>query len=169
MILPILKYRDAVLETPGAAVTEFDDDLGRLVDDMFETMYAAHGVGLAAPQIGVSMRLFVMDCSAPDEPDRRVVMANPEILETDGLQRGSEGCLSVPGVHSDLPRPDRVRARGQSLDGAWFEIEVTGLEARCVMHECDHLDGKLYLDRLTPLKRDIAKRRIRKLQRQGDW
>ena len=169
MIIPIRKYRDDVLSRPASPVEAFDGDLRRLVDDMFETMYDAHGVGLAAPQIGVSTRLFVMDCAAPDDPPRRVVMANPEILETEGTQSGPEGCLSVPGCRSELSRPARVRARGQDLDGAWFEIDVEGLEARCVMHETDHLDGKLYLDRLTPLKRDIVRRRIRKLQRSGDW
>jgi peptide deformylase len=169
VILPILKYREEVLVTPAAAVTEFDDELHRLVDDMFQTMYDAHGVGLAAPQIGVSKRLFVMDCAGPEEPAHPVVMANPEILEADGEQSGPEGCLSVPGIFSELPRPDRVRARGQNVDGEWFEIEVTGLEARCVLHETDHLDGKLYVDRLTPLKRDIVKRKIKKRQRLGEW
>lgn len=169
MILPIRKYRDEVLATPAHPVESFDDELRRLVDDMFETMYDAPGVGLAAPQIGVSLRLFVMDCSTPDEPKERVVMANPEILETADTQAGQEGCLSVPGIYAELPRPARVRARGQDLDGNWFEIDTTGLEARCVMHECDHLDGTLYIDRLTPLKRDIVKRKIRKRQRFGDW
>ena len=169
MILPIRKYRDDVLLAPAAPVTDFDRELRRLVDDMFETMYEAHGVGLAAPQIGVSKRLFVMDCSTPERPAERIVMANPEILETDGAQPGTEGCLSVPGIYAELPRPDHVRARGQSVAGEWFEIDVRGLEARCVLHECDHLDGKLYIDRLTPLKRDIVKRKIRKRQRSGDW
>ena len=169
MILPILKYRDDVLAAVAAPVTEFDADLRRLVENMFETMYDAHGVGLAAPQIGVSKRLFVMDCAHGDEPAERVVMANPEILERSGDQGGPEGCLSVPGIFQELSRADHVRARGQNVDGEWFEIEVTGLAARCVQHECDHLDGKLYLDRLSPLKRDIVRRKIRKLQREGDW
>ena len=110
-----------------------------------------------------------MDCSKPDGPSERVVMANPEILETSGLQGGPEGCLSVPGIFQPLSRADRVRARGQNVDGEWFEIEVTGLEARCVLHEYDHLDGKLYLDRLSPLKRDIVRGKIRRLQRSGEW
>lgn len=169
MKIPIRKKGDAVLSTPAAPVTVFDAKLSRLVEDMFETMYHAHGVGLAAPQIGISRRLFVMDCAHGDEEPRRVVMANPEILETIGTQGGLEGCLSVPGVSSDLSRPERVRARGQNEKGEWFEIVVAWLEARCVMHETDHLDGKLYLDRLSPLKRDIARRKIRKLQRAGDW
>jgi peptide deformylase len=167
--IAIRKRGDAVLTTSAAPVTEFGKELAKLVEDMFETMYAAHGVGLAAPQIGISRRLFVMDCAHGDEAPRRVVMANPEIIEASGSQAGPEGCLSVPGVSSDLARPALVRARGQDVTGAWFEIEVEGLEARCVMHETDHLDGKLYLDRLTPLKRDIVRRKIRKLQRDGEW
>ncbi len=169
MILPIRKYREEVLVTPAVRVTTFDEELRRLIDDMFETMYEAHGVGLAAPQIGVSKRLFVMDCSAPEAPAAKVVMANPEIVEADGKQTGTEGCLSVPGIYSELPRAARVRARGQNVDGEWFEIEVSGLEARCVLHETDHLDGMLYLDRLTPLKRDIVRRKIKKKQKFGDW
>ena len=169
MEIEIRKYRDPVLATPAATVTEFDEALRRLVDDMWDSMYAARGVGLAAPQIGISKRIFVMDCSTEERPAAKVVMINPEILETEGTQTGSEGCLSVPGIYSDLARPERVRARGQNLDGEWFEIDVRGLEARCVMHEADHLDGKLYVDRLSPLKRDIIKRRIKKLQRHGEW
>ena len=112
---------------------------------------------------------IVMDCSTEERPAERIVMANPEILSTDGTQGGTEGCLSVPGIYSELARPMRVRARGQNLDGEWFEIEVEGLEARCVMHETDHLDGKLYIDRLSPLKRDLIRRKIRKRQKMGDW
>lgn len=165
----IRKYRDMVLVTPAEPVTAFDDDLAALVEEMFATMYEAHGVGLAAPQIGVGKRLFVMDCSTEEKPAAKIVMANPEILATDGEQIGPEGCLSVPGIFSELARPARVRARGQNLEGDWFEIEVEGLEARCVMHETDHLDGKLYIDRLGPLKRDMIRRRIKKLQRLGEW
>lgn len=169
MGIEIRKYRDTVLATPAATVTEFDGELRRLVDEMWAAMYAAHGVGLAAPQIGVSKRVFVMDCSTEERPAEKVVMINPEILETAGTQSGTEGCLSVPGLYSELVRPERVRARGQDPDGKWFEIDVRGLEARCVMHETDHLDGKLYIDRLSPLKRDIVKRKIRKLQKLGEW
>jgi peptide deformylase len=169
MILPIVKYGDRVLTRRADDVTEFDGELKRLVEDMFETMYDAAGVGLAAPQVGVSKRLFVMDCSAEDRPAERVVMANPEILSTEGSITANEGCLSVPGFYNELARPDRVRARGQALDGSWFEIAVEGLEARCVLHECDHLDGTLYVDRLGPLRRDLVKRKIRKLQRLGEW
>lgn len=165
----IRKYKDPVLLTPAEPVTEFDDALRKLVDEMWEAMYEAHGVGLAAPQIGVSKRIFVMDCSTEEEPAEKIVMANPEILATEGAQSGNEGCLSVPGLFSELQRPNRVRARGQNLDGEWFEIEVEGLEARCVLHEADHLDGKLYIDRLGPLKRDMIKRKIKKRQRMGDW
>ena len=167
--MEIRKYRDPVLVRVAEPVTEFDEALARLVDEMFASMYGAHGVGLAAPQVGVSRRLFVMDCSTPEQRAAKIVMANPEVLETDGLQSGPEGCLSVPGIYSDLSRPARVRARGQTLAGEWFEIDVEGLEARCVMHETDHLDGKLYIDRLGPLKRDMVRRRIKKLQRLGEW
>jgi peptide deformylase len=167
--MEIRKYRHPVLVTPAEPVTAFDDDLAALVAEMFATMYEAHGVGLAAPQIGVGKRLFVMDCSTAEKPAAKIVMANPEILSTDGEQTGPEGCLSVPGIFSELSRPARVRARGQNLEGDWFEIEVEGLEARCVMHETDHLDGKLYVDRLGPLKRDMIRRRIKKLQRLGEW
>jgi peptide deformylase len=167
--MEIKKYRDQVLVTPAEPVTSFDDELRALVDEMWASMYDAHGVGLAAPQVGVSKRLFVMDCSTEERPAEKIVMANPEILTTDGTQGGTEGCLSVPGIYSELARPMRVRARGQNLDGEWFEIEVEGLEARCVMHETDHLDGKLYIDRLSPLKRDLIRRKIRKRQKMGDW
>lgn len=166
---PIRKYRDDVLATPAAPVVAFDDALRALVDDMWETMYAADGVGLAAPQIGVSQRIFVMDCSGREKEARRVAMINPEIVETSGEQKGGEGCLSVPGIFSELARPDRVRVRGLDPNGQPLELVVEGLEARCVMHECDHLDGKLYIDRLSSLKRDIVKRKIRKRQRDGDW
>lgn len=169
MVLEIVKMGEEVLHTATEPVTEFDDELRQLVEDMFDTMYSVQGVGLAAPQIGVSKRLFVMDCSSEDEKRERVVMANPVILEADGSQGGNEGCLSVPGIFQQLTRPNRVRARGQNVDGEWFEIEVTGLEARCVLHECDHLDGKLYVDRLSPLKRDIVKRKVKKLRSLGEW
>jgi peptide deformylase len=169
MLLRITKMGEKVLHSPAEPVTRFDAALRKLVDDMFETMYAVHGVGLAAPQVAMAKRLFVMDCSTEEDRHERVVMANPEILEADGTQQGTEGCLSVPGIFMPLSRPDRVRARGQNVEGEWFEIEVTGLEARCVLHECDHLDGKLYVDRLSSLKRDIVRRKVRKLKLTGEW
>ena len=169
MLRKITTYGDAVLERRAADVTEFDDALRALVDDMFETMYAASGVGLAAPQIGISKRLFVMDCSTDGRKAERIALANPEILEMDGSISHSEGCLSVPGFHADLARAARVRVRGQVLDGSWTELAFEGLEARCVQHECDHLDGMLYIDRIGPVKRDLIRRNIRKLRKQGEW
>jgi peptide deformylase len=169
MILPIRKFGDLVLVRRADAVTVFDKPLRAFVDNMFETMYAAAGVGLAAPQVGDSRRIFVMDCSTERRQAQRVAMINPEILEFEGNITATEGCLSVPGMFAELGRPERLRARGQALDGSLFEITVEGLEARCVAHECDHLDGTLYIERLGPLRRDLIKRKIKKLQRLGDW
>jgi peptide deformylase len=169
MSMKIVKYGDPVLERRAEDVTEFDDALRELVDAMFETMYEAHGVGLAAPQVGVSLRLFVMDCSSEERPAEKIVLANPEILEMLGSAGGAEGCLSVPGFYSDLVRPARVRVRGQLADGSWAEYEFEELEARCVAHECDHLAGTLFIERLGPVRRDLIRRKIRKLKKAGDW
>jgi peptide deformylase len=167
--MEIVKYGDPVLERPAEDVTEFDEALQKLVDEMFETMYTAHGVGLAAPQVGISKRLFVMDCSTEERRAERIVLANPKILEKQGVADGSEGCLSVPGFYSDLARPARVRVKGQLADGSWAEYEFEGLEARCVAHECDHLAGTLFVDRLGPVKRDLIRRKIKKRKKLGDW
>ena len=169
MILEIRKYGDPVLTSGTETITSFDADLRRLVDDMFETMYAAPGVGLAAPQVGVAKRLFVMDCSAPDEPAAKVVLINPEIVVTEGKQLGDEGCLSFPGVYFQVERPKRVVARAQNVDGEWFEIDAMDLTARCILHENDHLNGIVFINYLSPLKRDLLKRKIRKRQKAGDW
>jgi peptide deformylase len=169
MTMEIVKYGDPVLENRSKDVTEFDDTLRELVDEMFETMYAAHGVGLAAPQVGVGLRLFVMDCSNEDRTAQKIVLANPEILEATGGAEGSEGCLSIPGLYSELARPAKVRVRGQLTDGSWAEYEFEGLEARCVAHECDHLAGTLFIDRLGPVKRDLMRRKIKKRKKAGDW
>src|SRR5215207_593646 len=128
-LLDIVKYGEPVLETPGEPVTEFDAGLKRLVSDMFETMYAAPGVGLAAPQVGVSKRLFVMDCSGGKNPDDRVVLVNPEIVITEGKESGDEGCLSFPGIYFQVERPKRVVARAQNVEGQWFEIDAMDLTA----------------------------------------
>jgi peptide deformylase len=167
--MEIVKYGDPVLERPAEDVTEFGDELQRLVDEMFEAMYAASGVGLAAPQVGISKRLFVMDCSNDKRRAERIALANPEILEAMGSSPGSEGCLSIPGIYSDLARPARVRVKGQRPDGSWAEYELEGLEARCVAHECDHLAGTLFVDRLGPVKRDMIRRKVRKRKKLGDW
>ena len=169
MILEIRKYGDPVLANGTETVTEFDASLRRLVDDMFETMYAAPGVGLAAPQVGVSKRLFVMDCSADKNKPERVVIVNPEVLVTEGKQLGDEGCLSFPGVYFQVERPKRVVARAQNVDGEWFEIDAMDLAARCILHENDHLKGITFINYLSPLKRDLLKRKIRKRIKAGDW
>jgi peptide deformylase len=169
MILEIRKYGDPVLTSGTETITSFDADLRRLVDDMFETMYAAPGVGLAAPQVGVAKRLFVMDCSGTDEPPAKVVLINPEIVVTEGKQLGDEGCLSFPGVYFQVERPKRVVARAQNLEGEWFEIDAMDLPARCILHENDHLNGIVFINYLSALKRDLLKRKIRKRQKAGDW
>jgi len=168
-LLDIVKYGAPVLETPGEPVTEFDEKLKRLVSDMFETMYAARGVGLAAPQVGVSKRLFVMDCSGGGEPRARVALVNPVVLSVEGDQTGDEGCLSFPGVFFPVKRSLRAVVQAQDLDGNEFEFDGMELEARCMLHETDHCDGIVFLDRTTPLKRELARRKIKKLQKQGRW
>ena len=159
-VLKITEFPERVLKQVGEPVEEFGADLERLVSDMFETMYADEGVGLAAPQVGLSLRLFVMDCEG-----LRLVAANPEILSAEGEQEGEEGCLSVGKVHAPLKRAMRVRLRAQDARGEFFEQEAEGLTARCFLHETDHCDGVLFIDRLTPLRRDMVKRRFQKLRK----
>jgi peptide deformylase len=159
-VLEIVEFPDRVLKQAGAPVEEFDAGLEKLVADMFETMYADEGVGLAAPQVGLSLRLFVMDCEG-----LKLVAANPEIVSAEGEQEGEEGCLSVGKIHAQLKRAARVRLRAQDLRGEFFEREAEGLSARCFLHETDHCDGFLFLDRLSPLRRDMVKRRFQKVKR----
>jgi peptide deformylase len=168
-LLDIVKYGDPVLETPGEHVEEFDAELKRLVSDMFETMYSARGVGLAAPQIGVSKRLFVMDCSGGRDPQARVALINPVVLNVEGEQTGDEGCLSFPGIFFPVKRSVRAVVRAQDSDGEEFEFDGLDLEARCMLHETDHCDGIVFIDRTTPLKRGLVKRKIRRLEKQGRW
>lgn len=168
-LLEIVKWPEPVLETPGEPVTEFDDRLNKLVADMFETMYAAHGVGLAAPQVGVSRRLFVMDCSGGRDPEQRVVLINPEVLAVEGQQTGDEGCLSFPGIFFPVKRSLRAVVRAQNIKGEAFELDGMELTARCMLHETDHCDGIVFIDKTTPLKREMAKRKIKKLQKSGQW
>jgi peptide deformylase len=168
-LLEIVKYGERVLETPGEPVVEFDGALKRLVSDMFETMYAARGVGLAAPQVGVSRRLFVMDCSGGTDPRARVALVNPVVLRVEGEQTGEEGCLSFPGVFFAVKRSLRAVVRAQDLNGEEFEFDGLDLEARCMLHETDHCDGVVFLDRTTPLKRELVRRKIKRLQKQGRW
>lgn len=168
-LLEIVKWPATVLETPGEPVTEFDDELKRLASDMFETMYHAPGVGLAAPQVGISKRLFVMDCSGGRDPEQRVVLVNPEVLMIEGEQSGEEGCLSFPGIFFPVKRSLRAVVRAQNIKGEVFELDGMELTARCMLHETDHCDGIVFIDKTTPLKRELAKRKIRKLQRAGQW
>jgi len=168
-LLKIVKYPEPVLLEVGKPVEKFDDKLKRLVEDMFETMYAAKGVGLAAPQIAESKRLFVMDCSSGEDEAQKIAMINPEIVHVEGEQIGEEGCLSFPGIFQKIQRSLRTIVRAQDVSGDWFELDGTELTARCMLHETDHCDGIVFLDRMTPLKRKMAKRKIKKLQKTGEW
>lgn len=159
-----------MLETNCTPVADFGtDELKQLVEDMFETMYAHKGVGLAAPQIGLSQRLTVIDTSAGEDPAARLVLINPEILEKQGKQVGEEGCLSIPGFREDVARAMQVRVRAQDVNGEFFEADGEELLARAIQHELDHLNGILFLSHLSPLKRDLIRRKIRKLQKAGEW
>lgn len=169
MIYPIVKFGNPVLDKPAEPVTSFDDELKKLVEDMFESMYAARGVGLAAPQIGISKRLAVIDVSFKEDPDAKLVLANPEIVQKEGRQRGSEGCLSIPEFREDVTRAKKVTVRAQDVNGKWYEKTGEELLARAFLHETDHLDGKLYISHVSALKRDLIKRKIRKLMKAGEW
>jgi peptide deformylase len=159
-LMEITEFPERVLKEVGEPVRRFDAELERLVSDMFETMYAAEGVGLAAPQVGLSLRLFVMDCEGV-----KLVAANPEIVSAEGEQEGEEGCLSVGKIHAPLRRPARASLRAQDVGGRWFERTAEGLAARCFLHETDHCDGLLFIDHLSPLRRDMVKRRFQKLRK----
>jgi peptide deformylase len=169
MILTIVKYPEPVLEQPGEPVTEFNDELRKLVADMFETMYASQGIGLAAPQVGVSKRLTVVDLSQGKDPAQKLVLVNPEVILTEGRQYEEEGCLSFPEIREKVVRAAKVRIRAQDEKGKWFEMDGEELLARAFQHEIDHLDGVLFIFRMSPLKRSLSLRKIRKMQRDGDW
>ena len=170
MIYPIVKFGDPVLETPAANITEFDTpDLHKLIEDMFESMYAARGVGLAAPQIGISKRIAVIDCSNGENPEEKIVIINPEIIKVEGMQSSEEGCLSIPGFRENVSRGKRVTVRAQDAKGEWFEKTGEDLLARAFLHETDHLNGRLYISHISVLKRDLIKRKIRKLAKAGEW
>jgi peptide deformylase len=169
MIYPIVKFGNPVLEKPAAPVTEFDEELKTLVADMFESMYEAKGVGLAAPQIGISKRLAVIDVSFKENPREKLVLANPEIIHTEGKQNQSEGCLSIPDFRENVTRANKVTIRAQDIHGKWYEKTGEELLARAFLHETDHLNGKLYISHLSALKRDLIKRKIRKLVKAGEW
>lgn len=169
MIYPIVKYGQEVLDKPGAPVTEFDGDLEKLVADMFETMYAANGVGLAAPQIGLSLKLCVIDVSCGKDPNSRLVLANPVVLASEGEQVEEEGCLSLPDFRAKAARPLRATVRAQDRSGAEFTLSGEGLLARAFCHETDHLVGKLFISHLSRLRRESIKRQIRKMVKAGEW
>jgi peptide deformylase len=169
MILKIVKYPEPVLSQPGEPVTEFNAELRRLVADMFETTYASQGIGLAAPQVGVSKRLAVIDLSLGKEPDDKLVIINPEIIFSEGKVYEEEGCLSFPDIREKVVRAAKVRIRAQDEHGKWFEKDGEELLSRCLQHEIDHVDGMLFIFRMSALKRDLNLRKIRKMQRAGEW
>jgi peptide deformylase len=169
MIRPIVRYGDPVLHQRAAEVDAITPEIETLIDDMIQTMYAAPGIGLAAPQVGVGLRVFVADTSSGRDPNDLVVMVNPEIVEREGVQTEEEGCLSVPGFEATVPRPERAVVRGLDRSGQPHEVEGVGLKARAFQHEMDHLDGTLFLDRLRGLKREIIARKIKKLRKAGQW
>jgi peptide deformylase len=169
MIHPIVKYGQTVLEQATQPVTEFDNDLAKLVADMFETMYAANGVGLAAPQIGISRRLSVIDITSGQDAQAKLVLVNPVIVSTEGEQLEEEGCLSLPDFRAKTARPLRATVRAQDVSGKEFTLTGEGLLARAFCHETEHLDGKLFIYHLTRLKRDSIKRKVKRLAKAGEW
>lgn len=168
-IYPIVKYGDPILEKPTSPVKKFDAELEALTEDMFASMYAASGVGLAAPQIGKSLRLTVVDVTGGKNPEAKIVLANPEIIHAEGEVREEEGCLSIPGFRGYVMRPQFVTIRAQNAKGESFEIRGENLLARAFCHEIDHLNGILFLQHLSMLKRDLIKRKIKKMKKKGEW
>ena len=169
MILKIVKYPEPVLSQPGEPVTEFNDELRKLVADLFETMYSAQGIGLAAPQVGVSKRITVIDLSMGKEPKDKLVLINPEVISSEGKLYEEEGCLSFPEIREKVVRAAKVRIRAQNEHGKWFEMDGEALLSRAFQHEIDHLDGVLFIFRMSPLKRNLNLRKIRKMQSDGTW
>jgi len=170
MRYPIVRFGDPVLEREADIITDFDTpELDQLVEDMFESMYAAKGVGLAAPQIGIGKKISVIDISNGERPEDKIVLINPKILKAEGKQVGEEGCLSIPGFREQVRRGKRITARARNAKGVEFEITGEDLLARALIHEIDHLHGRLYIAHISPLKRDLMKRKIKKMQRAGEW
>jgi peptide deformylase len=165
----VVKFPDPVLAKPGAPVTVFDDNLRQLVKEMFESMYAAQGIGLAAPQISISQRITVIDTSFRKDPKDRLVLINPEVVETSGKQTEEEGCLSLPDIREKVQRAAKVKVKAQNEHGEWFEVDGEELLARALLHEIDHLNGILFIDRISRLKRELVLRKIKKLQKNGEW
>jgi peptide deformylase len=168
-IYSIIKYGDPILEKPTAAITEFGPELEELTEDMFASMYAAQGVGLAAPQIGKNLRLTVVDVTGGKNPEGKIVLINPEIIHAEGEKREEEGCLSLPGFRGYVVRPQFVTVKAQNAKGEPFEIRGEDLLARAFCHEIDHLNGILFIQHLSMLKRDLIRRKIKKLRKQGEW
>jgi peptide deformylase len=170
MTYSIVLFGEPVLEKQTAAVTEFDTpELNKLVEDMFESMYAAKGVGLAAPQIGIAQRIAVIDLSVAEDPAQKIVLINPEIIRKEEFQTGEEGCLSLPGFREQVTRPKSVTVRAQNIKGEPFEMTGEELLARAFCHEIDHLNGRLYISHVSALKRDLIRRKVRKLVKAGEW
>jgi peptide deformylase len=170
MTHPIVLFGDPVLEREAEKVTEFDTpELHQLLEDMFESMYAARGVGLAAPQIGIAKRIAVIDLSVGSDAEQRLVLINPEIIARDGMQTGEEGCLSLPGFREQVSRPTKVTVRAHNAKGESFETTGDGLLARALLHETDHLHGRLYIQHVSALKRDLIRRKVKKLVKAGEW
>ncbi len=165
----VVKYPDPVLAKRGEAITEFGPELKALVDEMFDSMYAAQGIGLAAPQISLSKRITVIDVSFKKDPEQKIALINPEVVERTGKQVEEEGCLSLPEIREKVERAAWVKVRAQDVTGKWFEVEGEELLARALQHEIDHLDGVLFIDRISRLKRELVLRKIRKLQKNGEW
>ena len=169
MIYPIVKFGNPVLEKPSEKVTVFDEELKKLIEDMFESMYAARGVGLAAPQIGIARRIAVIDITFKEDPNAKLVLINPEVIHKEGRHTQSEGCLSIPDFRENVSRAHTVTLRAQDVSGKVFEKTGEELLARAFQHETDHLNGKLYISHISALKRDLIKRKIRKLVKAGEW
>lgn len=169
MILKVVKYDHPILHMKTPPVTEFNGELHELVQNIFETMYASNGVGLAAVQVGRPLRLFVMDCSGGKDPKQKITVINPVIVETDGEQTGEEGCLSFPGLYERVSRANQVLFEAQDVDGKSYRMEGVELTARCVLHETDHLNGITFLERMSIVKRSIIERKIKKMIKLGEW
>ena len=165
----VIKYPNPVLARRGEAVTVFDAELKQFVDEMFDSMYAAQGIGLAAPQISISKRIAIVDVSFQKNPEDKIVLINPEIVDREGRQVEEEGCLSLPEIREKVTRAEWVKVKAQDVTGKWVEVEGRELLARALQHEIDHLDGILFIDHLSRLKRDLVLRKIKKLQKNGEW
>ncbi len=165
----VVKFPEPVLARRADEVTEFDAGLAKLVEEMFDSMYAAQGIGLAAPQIAISKRITVIDVSFKERPEEKLALINPEIVAREGRQVEEEGCLSLPEIREKVVRAEWVRVKAQNVKGEWFEVEGTELLARALQHEIDHLDGVLFIDRISRLKRELVMRKIKKMQKNGEW